>query len=189
MLNHNVSRDTAVSTESRIIPPEKLSELGAEEGAKWLIGKLLCKRDPDGNVIRARITETECYCGEEDTACHAHRGMTERNRPLYSKGGICYVYLCYGIHALLNVITGKSGHPEGVLIRGVEGANGPGRVTKRLGVGLSDNRLTLSPESGIWLEDDGYEPNGIRALPRVGIDYAEECDRMRPWRFCLDDNA
>ena len=165
------------------VSTEELVRLGAEEAAEVLIGKLLCKRTEEGTVLRARITETECYCGEEDTACHAHRGKTERNRPLYEEGGISYVYLCYGIHSLLNIITGKKDHPEGVLIRGVEGLNGPGRVTKNLGITLRDNTLPLTPESGLWLEDDGYIPESIQRLPRVGIDYAEEADRLRPWRF------
>ena len=169
--------------EGAVIPTETLASMGAEEAARWLLGKLLCKRQTDGSVLRARIVETECYCGESDTACHAHRGMTERNKPLYMSGGISYVYLCYGIHALLNVITGAAGHPEGVLIRGVEGAVGPGRVTKSLGIAMGDNRLPLMPESGLWLEDGGHVPSAVDALPRVGIDYAEECDRLRPWRF------
>lgn len=169
--------------EGTVIPPDALAGMGAEECASRLLGKLLCKKQADGSVLRARITETECYCGENDTACHASKGMTERNRPLYERGGISYVYLCYGIHALLNIITGEKGHPEGVLIRGIEGAAGPGRVTKALGIGLDDNRLPLTPDSGLWLEDGGYVPEGIQTAPRVGIDYAEERDRLRPWRF------
>lgn len=166
-----------------VVPTSVFAATGAEDCARQLLGKLLCRTQEDGSVVRARITETECYCGEEDTACHASRGMTERNRPLYEEGGISYVYLCYGIHSLLNIITGEKGHPEGVLIRGVEGAVGPGRVTKALNITLSDNRLTLTPESGLWIEDDGYSPKKITAAPRVGIDYAEEADRLRPWRF------
>ena len=183
MKGKNTVGATSSFSEGAVIPSEALAFMGAEDGARQLLGKLLCKRQSDGSVLRARIVETECYCGEEDTACHAHRGMTERNRPLYERGGISYVYLCYGIHALLNVITRAAGHPEGVLIRGVEGAVGPGRVTKSLGITMTDNRLPLSPESGLWLEDGGYTPTEVEALPRVGIDYAEECDRLRPWRF------
>ena len=170
----------------RVVPLSLLAEMGAEHGARWLIGKLLCRRAVDGSVLRGRIVETECYCGEEDTACHAHRGMTERNRPLYESGGISYVYLCYGIHALLNIITGEKGHPEGVLIRGIEGAVGPGRVTKALGITVGDNRLPLTPESGLWLEDDGFVLANIKMKPRVGIDYAEEQDRLRPWNFSVE---
>lgn len=153
--------------------------------ARDLVGKLLCRRTPDGTV-RARITETECYLGEEDTACHAHKGRTRRTEPMYSEGGITYVYLCYGIHSLLNLVTGKKDHPEAVLIRGIEGASGPGRVTKRLSVTLSDNSAPLTEESGIWLEDDGYRPRRILRLPRVGIDYASPRDRARKWRFLAE---
>ena len=93
------------------------------------------------------------------------------------------MYLCYGIHSLLNVVTGECEHPEAVLIRGVDGAQGPGRVTKLLGITTKDNRLLLTPESGIWLEDDGATLPAYEALPRVGIDYAAPADRERPWRY------
>ena len=147
-----------------------------------LLGKLLCRMDEDGNVIKARITETECYFGEEDTACHAHKGRTPRTETLYQRGGIAYVYLCYGMHELFNVITGPDDHPEGVLIRGVEGAEGPGRATKLLGITRKYNTLPLTPESGLWLEDDGVRPE-YPAHPRVGIGYASEEDQARLWRF------
>lgn len=147
-----------------------------------LIGKLLCRRTENG-VIKARITETECYFGEDDTACHAHKGKTERTKTMYEAGGITYVYLCYGIHSLLNIVTGCEGHPEAVLIRGVEGANGPGKATKMLGISLSDNGLPLTEESGIWIEDDGSKKPKIKRLARVGIDYASKRDRERKWRF------
>lgn len=148
-----------------------------------LVGKLLCRRSEDGSVIKARICETECYFGEEDTACHAHKGKTERTKPMYEDGGITYVYLCYGIHSLLNIVTGNEGHPEAVLIRGVEGAVGPGRATKLLKITLRDNALPLTEESGIWIEDDGAKAPKLERLPRVGIDYAEKRDRDRKWRF------
>ena len=154
----------------------------ATELAPLLLGKVLCRRVGD-TVIRRRITETECYFGEEDTACHAHKGRTLRTDTLYQQGGITYVYLCYGIHSLLNVVTGQAEHPEAVLIRGVEGASGPGRVTKSLGITCNDNRLPLTPESGIWIEDDGTNAPSFQALPRVGIAYAEKADRDRPWRY------
>ena len=149
-----------------------------------LIGKLLCRRTEKG-IIKARITETECYFGEEDTACHAHKGRTERTKTMYEAGGITYVYLCYGIHSLLNIVTGCEGHPEAVLIRGVEGANGPGKATKMLGISLSDNALPLCEESGIWIEDDGMKRPKIQRLARVGIDYASKRDRERKWRFLI----
>ena len=147
-----------------------------------LLGKLLCRTDDNGNVIKARITETECYFGEEDTACHAHKGRTPRTETLYQDGGIAYVYLCYGMHELFNVITGPADHPEGVLIRGIEGAEGPGRATKHLGITRKYNTLSLTPENGLWLEDDGTRPE-YTTLPRVGIGYASAEDQARLWRF------
>lgn len=155
----------------------------ATELAPALLGKLLCRRLPDGTVLRRRIVETECYFGEEDTACHAHKGRTPRTDTLYRQGGIAYVYLCYGIHSLLNVVTGEKDHPEAVLIRGVEGAIGPGRVTKQMGITCTENKLSLCPESGLWIEDDGTPVPLFDALPRVGIDYAEKSDRERLWRY------
>ena len=143
-----------------------------------LLGKIICRRTKDG-VIRRRITETECYYGESDTACHAHKGKTERTKTMYEPGGITYVYLCYGMHSMLNIVTGPVDHPEAVLIRGIEGANGPGRATKYLGITTADNSLPLCKESGIWIEDDGAKPE-YTALPRVGIDYASKEDRERP---------
>ncbi|MBQ7355388.1 MAG: DNA-3-methyladenine glycosylase, partial [Clostridia bacterium] len=91
-----------------------LFNLSADLLAPLLIGKLLCRRTNSG-ILRHRITETECYLGEDDSACHAHRGKTLRNAPLYMSGGHSYVYLCYGIHNLLNVVSGPKDHPEAVL--------------------------------------------------------------------------
>ena len=155
--------------------------LPATKLAPDLIGKILCRKT-DGKVIRARIVETECYFGEEDTACHAHKGKTQRTKTMYEKGGITYVYLCYGMHAMLNIVTGEKDHPEAVLIRGVEGAIGPGRVTKFMQITTKDNSLPLTEESGIWIEDDGLKPE-YTSHPRVGIDYASKRDRERKWRF------
>jgi DNA-3-methyladenine glycosylase len=154
----------------------------ATELARDLLGKWLCVRVGEG-VLRRRVVETECYFGEEDTACHAHKGRTKRTETLYMQGGVCYVYLCYGIHSLLNIVTGPEGHPEAVLIRGVEGAIGPGRVTKLFGITTAQNRTPLCEKGGIWIEDDGTPPPDFSAGPRVGIDYAAPADRERPWRY------
>jgi len=150
--------------------------------APELLGKIICVRTPQNAIIRARITETECYYGEEDTACHASRGRTPRTEVLYSAGGVAYVYLCYGMYDLFNIVTGPEGHPEAVLIRGVEGAPGPGRATRYLGITRDHNRLPLDPEHGLWLEDDGARPE-YEALTRVGIGYASLEDQARLWRF------
>ena len=153
----------------------------ATELAPELLGKLLCRKI-ENEVIKLRILETECYFGEEDTACHAHKGRTPRTDIMYEAGGNAYVYLCYGIHSLLNITTGIEGHPEAVLIRAVEDSIGPGRLTKRLSIDRTLNRAPLTPESGLWLEDDGTHLDHD-ALPRVGIDYAAREDRERLWRF------
>ena len=153
----------------------------ATELAPELVGKLLCRKIEE-KIIRLRILETECYFGEEDTACHANKGRTPRTDIMYHAGGNAYIYLCYGIHSLLNITTGEEGHPEAVLLRAVEGFSGPGRLTKALSIDRSLNKIPLTPEHGLWLEDDGTHLD-FTALPRVGIDYAEEIDRNRLWRF------
>ncbi len=156
----------------------------ADTLAPKLLGKLLCRRI-DGEILRMRITETECYLGESDTACHAHRGRTPRTATLYERGGTAYVYLCYGIHSLLNVVSGAEGNPQAVLIRGVEGYSGPGRLTKALSIsrGLNGANLTAD-DAELWLEDDGFTAE-YECTPRIGIDYAEPADRDRLWRFVM----
>ncbi|MDR2565351.1 MAG: DNA-3-methyladenine glycosylase [Bifidobacteriaceae bacterium] len=150
--------------------------------APGLLGAKLCRRRPDGRVERRRITEVEAYRGEEDTACHARAGRTKRTAVMYGPGGHAYVYLCYGIHHLLNVVTGGVGEPQAALVRGLEGASGPGRATGAMGIDLTLNGLLLEPESGLWLEP-GAPPPRFEALPRVGIGYASPADQARPWRF------
>lgn len=157
--------------------------LNAPELAPLLLGKLLCIHSEDGSTKKARITETEAYFGEEDTACHAHRGRTKRTEILYSSGGKVYVYLCYGIHSLMNVISGPANHPQGVLIRGIEGYNGPGKLTKHLGITTAHNGLDITTSDVIWIEEDGFVPGTILTSPRIGIDYATQEYRDIPWRF------
>ena len=157
----------------------------ATEIAPDLIGKILCRRTESG-IIRSRIIETECYFGEEDTACHASKGKTVRTQVMYEAGGITYVYLCYGMHAMLNIVTGPKDHPEAVLIRGVEDAVGPGRTTKYMHITTSDNALPLTEESGIWLEDDGKSVPKTSRTPRIGIDYATKEYRDKKWRFVAE---
>ena len=123
----------------------------AWEVAPLILGAYICRRTPSG-VIRLEISETECYFGEEDTACHACRGRTKRTQTLYHEGGEAYVYLCYGIHSLLNVVTGASGHPEGVLIRSAGGYDGPGKLTKALSVTCELNGEDLCVSDRLWVE-------------------------------------
>lgn len=150
--------------------------------ARELVGKIVCRRDESGEILRMRITETECYMGAGDTACHASRGRTERNSPLWLEGGYTYVYLCYGMYNMFNVITGEEGDPQGVLIRGVEGHLGPGRFTKYAGIDRSYNKIDMKTSRVLWIEDDGYAPETVFS-PRIGIDYADKNDRESLWRF------
>ena len=153
--------------------------------APQLLGKLLCRRTEQG-ILKYRIMETECYYGEEDTACHASKGKTQRTKVLYEKGGTSYVYLCYGMHCLFNVVSGKEGHPEAVLIRGVTGYNGPGKLTRDMKIDRSLNGEDMAGSRELWLEDDGCRPLYVTAK-RVGIDYATEEYRDILWRFIVDD--
>ncbi len=147
-----------------------------------MLGKLLCRMFPNGDVRRYRVTETEAYCGEDDTACHAHRCPTGRARVMFSAGGLAYVHRCH-MYNLLTVVVGPEGIPEGVLIRGVEGFDGPGRVGRELELDLSMYGSEMSPEGFLWLEDDGYVPEHVETSPRIGIPYASEEDRNRLWNF------
>jgi len=155
--------------------------------AKTLVGAWLCRRLADGTLIRRRITETEAYCGEEDTACHAHKGRTARTEVMYSPGGCAYIYLCYGMHEMLNVVTGSEGRPEAVLVRGVEGAEGPGRLTKLLQIDRTLNREDLVASGRLWIESDGLRVK-FAAASRIGIAYASKRDQNRKWRFTLISN-
>lgn len=156
--------------------------INAREAAPRMVGKMLCLRRASGEVLRMRITETEAYLGVEDTACHAAKGKTERNSALWQAGGFSYVYLCYGMYHMFNIITGEEDDPQGVLIRGVEGYQGPGKFTKFCGIDKSFNRIDMRESEVLWLEDDGFAPELV-ASPRIGIDYAAPKDREALLRF------
>ena len=149
--------------------------------AEDLVGKVLAHRMPDGTVLHLRISETEAYCGEGDTACHAHKGRTQRTEVMYMEAGTIYVYLCYGMHWLLNIVTGEENEPEAVLIRACIDANGPGKLTKRLGITGELNRQSICGEA-LYIENDGYTCE-VTTEKRVGIAYASPEDQARPWRF------
>jgi DNA-3-methyladenine glycosylase len=156
--------------------------------ARGLLGQVLVRRHADGRETRHVITETEAYCGESDLACHARSGRTARTAVLYEPGGVWYVYLCYGIHEMLNLVTGPAGAPAAVLIRGLADASGPGRLTKALEIGRALNGAAVSPASGLWIEDGGVRvpAKRIQATPRVGVDFAGPEWAAKPWRFVLD---
>lgn len=149
------------------------------EVARELVGKLLVV-----NGKRFRISETEAYCGEADTACHAHKGKTKRTEVLYADAGTLYIYLCYGIHWLLNIVTGEPGQPEAVLIRACLEAPGPGKLTKALGITGTLNRESAVSSPELWIEDDGFSCE-VETAKRVGIGYASQEDQGRLWRFKL----
>jgi DNA-3-methyladenine glycosylase len=153
--------------------------------ARSLVGKVLARRLPDGTVRRHAITEVEAYDGEHDRACHASRGRTARTDVMYRAGGIWYVYLCYGMHEMLNLVTGPEGYPAAVLIRGLSACSGPGRLTKALGIGRDLNGTTATTDSGLWIEDDGVvvPRRAIRATPRIGVAYAGPRWAAKRWRF------
>lgn len=170
--------------------------------ARALLGKIIVT-EFDGIRTSGRISETEAYAGESDRASHCYGGRrTARTEIMYGAGGFAYVYLCYGIHHLFNVITNKEEMPQVVLIRAIqplEGvelirerlgkavtvpvhklAGGPGLVTKALGIRTAHTGLALDKLISIW--DDGYIPEEILTGPRIGIDYAQE-DKDLPYRF------
>ena len=160
----------------------KFFRQNALELAPQLVGKLLCRKLPDGKLIKLRISETEAYCGVGDTACHAHKGKTKRAEILWRDGGTIYVYLCYGMHWLINIVSGEEDDPQAVLIRCCFEADGPGKLTKKLGIDGSYNGKDILSCEDLWLEDDGFKVN-IITDKRVGIAYADEIDRDRLWRF------
>ncbi len=155
--------------------------------ARDLLGCRLVVRLPGGETRSALITETEAYHGPDDRACHASRGRTARTEVMFGPAGRWYVYLCYGMHEMLNLVTGPADWPAAVLIRGVEGVTGPGRVTRAFGIGRSLNGAEASPLSGLWIERDEASgpvlPHEVLAGPRVGIDYAGAEWADKPWRF------
>lgn len=173
--------------------------------ARDLLGKVLCTRI-NGNLTRAIITETEAYAGVDDRASHAYGGRrTRRTEPMYRQGGVAYVYLCYGIHHLFNVVSSNVGDPKAVLIRGgtpVTGIDtmlerrqkasvdknllgGPGSLAQALGIRTEQSGKSLSGNR-IWIEDHGIDvpEDNVDVGPRIGIDYAGP-DAALPYRFLM----
>ena len=175
------------------------------EVARDLLGKVLCSHI-GGHLTKARITETEAYAGPEDRASHAYAGRrTARTEPMYHEGGTAYVYLCYGIHHLCNVVTGERDDPQAVLLRAGEpvagldemrarrgraGAGskllaGPGSLSQALGIRTELSGVSLLGDQ-LWIEDHGFSvaDDDIATGPRIGVDYAGD-DAARPYRFLL----
>lgn len=138
-----------------------------------LLGKNLC-RERDGQIERLPITEVEAYDGPDDEACHAYQRKTPRNAIMFGPGGHWYVYLCYGVHWLLNIVVGPDDYPAAALIRGAGPHVGPGRLTKALAVGKAENTRLAEPATGLWIEDAGIAvpESVVYRGPRIGIDSA-----------------
>lgn len=154
------------------------------EVAPALLGKLLVRRFDDGRMVRYRITEVEAYRGTEDRACHASKGHTPRTEVMFQQGGAVYVYLIYGQYWLLNLVTGLDGDASAVLIRGMEGFSGPGRVGRELQLNRSFYGESLVDSPRIWVED--AEPvTSFKTSKRIGVDYAGEEWAGKMWRFFM----
>ncbi|MFW5803889.1 MAG: DNA-3-methyladenine glycosylase [bacterium] len=152
--------------------------------APALIGKILVRQYENGIVERFRITETEAYRGEEDLACHVSKGRTMRTEIMFGPGGHVYVYLIYGMYWMLNFVTGEKENGQAVLVRGMEGYNGPGKLTKKLNIDKTFYGENLETSSRIWVEKDCKKFN-YKTGVRVGIDYAGEIWKNKPWRFMI----
>lgn len=159
--------------------------------ARDLLGKILVRQLPlaagEGGKLFGMITEVEAYDGPEDRACHAYRGKTGRNAPMFGPPGYWYVYLVYGMHWMLNIVTGPVGYPAAVLIRGVREWEGPGKLSRMLHINKQFNALPATRETGLWIEDRGMiiPPETIRQTPRIGVDYAGAWAK-KPYRFIIE---
>ena len=175
--------------------------------ARKLLGATLCTHI-NGELTTAKIVESEAYSGNNDRACHANgQRMTKRNKVMFGPGGYAYVYLCYGIHHLFNIVTNKKGSADAVLIRAVEPiygievmmrrrnlkfpekklSGGPGVLSKALGIQLDHYGLELDSDT-IWVEvGDKLRNDQIISTTRIGVEYAKE-DALKPWRFYMKEN-
>lgn len=154
--------------------------------ARELLGKHLVRRIGRQSVA-LRITEVEAYVGPYDLACHAAKGRTARTEPMFGPAGTLYVYLVYGMHWMLNVVTEAEGYPAAILIRGTESHGGPGILTKALEINKGLNGRPANRRSGLWFEDrgEGVSPREVRKTPRIGIDYAGPVWAKKKLRFVL----
>lgn len=152
--------------------------------ARALIGKCLVRALPNGEQRAWPITETEAYIGAHDLACHGRFGETPRTAVMFGPAGVWYVYFIYGMYWMLNVVTNTPGHPAAVLIRAAGPANGPGKLTKQLGITRAENGLPTEPTSKLWISDAGLRVprKELVATPRIGIDYAGDW-RDKLYRF------
>jgi DNA-3-methyladenine glycosylase len=156
--------------------------------APELLGKTLVLIKNDGSAARYVITETEAYRGPEDKACHASKGRTPRTEVMFHEGGKVYVYFVYGMYWMLNFVTGRENDPQAVLVRGIEGYDGPGKLTRMLGIDRSFYGEDLAVSQRIWVEDSGNSPEIITG-PRIGVEYSGDYWKNVPWRYRIDNFA
>jgi DNA-3-methyladenine glycosylase len=178
--------------------------------ARELLGQLLV-REVNGQRLSGLIVETEAYIGPNDTANHASKGRTPRTGVMFGPSGRAYVYLIYGIHSMLNLVTEAEGFPAAVLIRAIEPVeglevmrtyrsltqevsrpnltNGPGKLCRALQIDLSLNNWEVSLGQKLWIEaGQPVAEAAIASGPRIGIDYARPEHRAAPWRFWVRGN-
>ena len=166
--------------------PKKFFERDTFVVARDMLGKFLVRKNGRREVAYM-ITEVEGYDGHKDKASHAHRGQTPRNKVMFGKAGVWYVYFVYGMYDMLSVVTGPHGYPAAVLIRGLEGIYGPGRLTKKLGITRRLNGKHTTQASGLWIEDRGVQvrPKDVKKSPRIGVNYAGSVWSKKPYRLIL----
>ena len=186
------------------LPPHFYLNNDVVKVARELLGKVLCVAEKEG-TLSGIITETEAYNGISDRASHAYGGRnTARTAVMFGEGGHAYVYLCYGIHRLFNVVTNRKGIPHAVLIRSIipldhatvqlkrrnaphpfKGFDGPGKVTSSLNIGLNDNGVSLAGDR-VWIENRNIkvDNSNVAVTARIGVEYAGD-DALLPYRFVV----
>jgi len=185
--------------------PRVFYEQPTLDAASQLLGRYLVRRHRDGTTV-GRVVETEAYIGPHDKACHASRGRTPRTQIMFGRAGHAYVYLIYGFHHMLNIVTEAVDFPAAILIRAVEPvqgidlmaarrgteerrnlASGPGKLCQAFAIDRTLNGEDLCGDV-LYLEDRGDPPPGFITTPRIGVDYAGEWTH-KPWRFVIPGNG
>ena len=166
--------------------PDSFFQRDVLDIAPELLGKILVREYEDQTIQRFVITEVEAYNGREDLACHASKGRTPRTEIMFHDGGVIYVYLIYGMYWMLNIVTGNKNDPSAILIRGVKGISGPGRLGKALQLDKSFYGESLYNSKRIWVEN-AKSILKIHTSPRIGINYANEPWISKPWRYFVTD--
>jgi DNA-3-methyladenine glycosylase len=188
---------------NNLVPPQYFEHADVVHLAQSVIGMRLCSYI-NGEFTVGRIVESEAYSGLNDRACHAYNNRrTKRTETMFGPPGVAYIYLCYGIHHLFNIVTNKSGNADAILIRALEPiegvqymslrrglaqdvfklTSGPGALTQAMGITIQLNGMTLKKGNSIWIEfGDTSENITLVAARRIGVDYAGN-DALLPWRF------